>query len=329
MDDQRNDGDKALEQRRIVTGAGSTAKILYVGSALALLVVIAKLATQGATLTLGGAVSIPLTGSWIVFVLLTVGHVFSAVFLTRRISAYLDLLPSAVELRQVFDELTAGSNPFMHGLVSRARPRRAGGVYHPMSRSDPSAWAAYGATAALVAAMLPVHRGTNGLEWEDGFTFGALVSLTAVVLIANWWAGSIWLVGLSTLRSTYEEIVALPEGPLTHLELASLLMPDLPSVRTCGQLHKLSNRYWRLSRHPVPLADPDAGHPATHLSTKQLWYITSGYRHIRECHPQLGLPEIPPFQYLLDGLPPAPERDRGAGRSWKDRPKERWWRRIS
>lgn len=324
MGGDRRSGDMALEQRRIVSSANSTAKLLYAGSALALLVVVAKLVTTGGTLSVGGAVTIPLTSSWVVFVLLTVGHVFGAVFLARRIDAYQELLPSTDQMRQVFDELTAGSNPFMHGLVSRARPRRAGGVYHPMSRSDPSAWVAYGAAAVLVAAMLPFHRGTDGIERADGFAFGALVALTVVLLIANWWAGSIWLVGLSTLRSTYDEVVALPDGPISRRELSVLLMADLSDSWTPAQLHGLANLYRRLGRHPVPLPDPDADPSDDPLAPEQLWHIASGYRHIREYHPTLGLPEVPPFQHLLVDLPPVPEP-----RPRRPRPKERWWRRIS
>jgi hypothetical protein len=164
LNDRELVNDPSPSQRRIVAGARNAARILAFGGLLAVTVVLTRLLAGGQSLQVA-AVSVPVDRMWLVFTALTIAHAFTAWFLASHIEEYLDRMPSAERAGWVFDEITTGGNAFVHGLISRAVPRRRLGFVHRMSRRDPSAWVARGAGVLLVLAVPAWWWGKPGLKF--------------------------------------------------------------------------------------------------------------------------------------------------------------------
>ncbi|KAF4407014.1 MULTISPECIES: hypothetical protein [Streptomyces] len=184
-----------VHQRKIIAGVHNATRILTVGSLLVVSVTAARLLTGGKSVTVA-QVSLSVDRVWLVFGALTLAHVFVAVFLVRAIEDYRCLLPSGDRAGWVFDEVAAAGNGFVHGLVSRALPRKPGGRYFPMSWNDPSAWVAHSAALLAFVAMLPWWWGRTGLAWHGPWW---MIPVALAVVAGNWQAGGYWLIGLSRL----------------------------------------------------------------------------------------------------------------------------------
>jgi hypothetical protein len=292
------------QQHRIVSGAQNATWILSTGSAVAVMVVAAKLLSSR-FLHVSGLV-IAVGSAWILFVILTAANIFVAIFLALRIDAYLTGLPSERDLQQTFDKVTSGRNPFVHGLLSRANPRRPGGIYHPMRLSDPSAWIAYAAVALLVAALLPWRLTTSGVHWEKGFAFWALIILTVLIAVLNWWAGGIWMIQISRLSDLAAYVDALPDGPVTNEDLGTLVGLAGPVVH--GD-NAPNHRYYEVANFLNRLTlNPDAFVPKPvfgirrrrqyryDFSNESVWReITYIYAYFRSNLPQLIVRKDPWF----------------------------------
>ncbi|GHH70126.1 hypothetical protein GCM10018793_03690 [Streptomyces sulfonofaciens] len=312
--------DPSASQRRIVAGARNAARILAFGGLLAVAVVLTRLLAGGRSLQVA-AVSVQVERMWIVFAALTVAHAFTAWFLAAHIEEYLDRMPSAERAGWVFDEITTGGNAFVHGLVSRAVPRRRPGFVHRMSRRDPSAWVARGAGVLLVLAVAPWWWGKTGLRFGGS---GWLVALALVLTVVNWWAGGRWLIGLSRLEAVRDEDGVRDEddvqdaaasrapGSFMGREISALLEPRSGATVDRAHLRWIIGIYRRLTDHPLPIdgtpaPPPGSGHgfdgapesPVASLTDFQRAVIGINYLAVRDSFPEGDLPADPWF--LTDG----------------------------
>ena len=243
--------DPVTEIARILTGAKVCSRLLAIGAAFCLATIAGRL--FAGSLSLGG-VALPLNFAWVGLLAITVAHAFTGAFLAQRITAYLPYLHFPEQAVQVFREVTSSGNPFVFGMRSRALPRRPGGAYHPMSLRDPSAWVAYGAGVILLLAALPWHL-ESGRIVVGGWTQAVLA---VVLLVVNWWAGSVWMVSLSRLHYLGSELGDLPSGPLRRDELLRLLKPiESTDVEALSEveLYRLANLLQRFVEFAVPRTD--------------------------------------------------------------------------
>ncbi|MFJ5264375.1 hypothetical protein ACIQAC_28340 [Streptomyces sp. NPDC088387] len=295
--------DPSPPQRRIVSGARNAERILALGGLLAVAVVLARLLAGGQTLQVA-AVSVPVGRMWIVLAALTAAHAFTARFLAMQIYEYLDRLPSPDRAGWVFDEITTGANAFVHGLVSRAVPRRRPVLGNPMSPHDPSAWVARGAGVLLLLAVLPWWWGESRLHWSGN---GLLVALAIVLTLVNWRSGSRWLIALSRLDAVRGGARTRTRAAYTAGELARL-MPPVQLTDDRYVLEEVVGVYRRLVDHPLPIRDtPDtptdadrgfpgpSDTPVDSLTELHRAGISFKYVVVRESFPEADLPELPWF----------------------------------
>lgn len=314
--------DITTQQQRVISGAQNATRILSTGSAVALIVVAAKLLISSPTIHISGLV-ITVGSAWILFAALTAANIFVSIFLTLEIRAYLASLPAAPDLGHAFNEITSSRNPFVHGLLSRATPRRPSGRYYPMRWSDPSTWVAYAAAALLVAALLPWKLTTNGVRWEKGFVLWSLVILAVLIPVLNWWAGGIWMIDLSRLGDLAAWVDALPDGPVTNEDLSTLVKLAAPAVYEESLLpnqsyYEVANFLNRLMVNPATFSHkPIFGikrRPKYRydLSNETLWReINNIYSYFRTNLPQLIVSGEPWF-VSSDNLKVTTKRTRSA-----------------
>lgn len=235
---------------RIVTSAQNIGKVLYIGSGIAIVIVTIKLLTSQKSLQVSG-VTIAIDKAWVLFAAISVVHVFLAIFAVNEIEAYINILPTARDLRAAFDQVASGENLFVHGLISRAVPKRPGSRVYQMHWSDPSTWVAYGGVIIFAVALLPWRLSTHGLRWASGISFWFVILLAVVLIAINWWAGSIWLIHLSQLDDLATWIESLPSGPVSSIErnrLIEISAPILesksrPDSRSCYEIINMLNRF--------------------------------------------------------------------------------------
>ncbi|MFJ3867596.1 hypothetical protein [Streptomyces nigra] len=303
MSDRVPVSDPSPAQRRLVAGARNAERILAIGGLLAVAVVLTRLLAGGQSLQVA-AVSVPVDRMWLVFTALTAAHVFTARFLALQIEEYLTAMPSAERAGWVFDEITTGANAFVHGLVSRAIPRRRPLFGYRMSHRDPSAWVARGAGALLLLAVPPWWWGTSRLHWGGN---GWLVALAIVLTLINWWAGSKWLIGLSRLDAVRQTARTRARGSFTVRELSSLL-PPVSSTWPRFRMEEVVSVYRRLIDHPLPIEDAAAPPAGTRglldgapdsavrsLTDSQRAAIGFTYLCVQESFPEADLPAAPWF----------------------------------
>lgn len=166
-------------------------------------------------------ITIPVDRAWSVLCVLTAIHLFLAVFLGRGIEEYCYMLPSGLRAGWVFDEVSASGNGFVHGLVSRASPRRPGGHNHRMSWSDPSTWVSYFSALMAFAAMLPWWWTEHGLTWNGPLW---LIPVALLVVVTNWWAGGHWIIALSRLEQIRDRERSGRRQPVDDEELRRVLV---------------------------------------------------------------------------------------------------------
>jgi hypothetical protein len=285
--------DASPAQRRIVAGARNAARILAFGGLLAVAVVLTRLLAGGQPLQVA-AVSVPIDRMWLVFTALTTAHAFTARFLATHIEDYLDALPSPERAGWVFDEVTTEGNAFVHGLVSRAVPRRRARFVHRMSRR-------------LVLAGPSWWWGKSGLQWGGS---GRLVTLALVLTAVNWWAGSRWLIALSRLDAVREQGRRRAENPLLTRHIDRLTGP-LHTHMSRSELEELIGICRRLADHPLPITDapdppPSPGaspgrrdDPVESLTDDQRASVAWAHLVLRDSFPEADLPAEPWF--VTDG----------------------------
>jgi hypothetical protein len=143
-------------------------------------------------------IHIRFTQAWILFVLLTIGHLYVTILTCVSISRLFHQA-TAPDRARVFRQVAATGGLLVRGLLPRVTRRRlAGGVYlYPMSVSDPSSWA-----AGLVAILMLVACARSGIGGS-----GRLVSWLwgAACAACNWLIASYWIIGLSELVLTDPE----------------------------------------------------------------------------------------------------------------------------
>jgi MFS family permease len=210
----------------------NVARVLLTGSIVSLVVIIGKLFGRNEDLKVGD-ISIPLQYAWLVFVVLTIAHGFTASFLVLAIRRFIEGESSEDERQQIFDEVKAESNPFIYGLIPRSTPRRPGSRRYSMDKSDPSTWIAYFALILLVAAILPWHVGSDGSwEWSTNGKSWLLVALAMVLGAVNWLIGSVWVIVLSQLKESSEAAKALLERLSDNFWK---FLPNIPITGSYGE----------------------------------------------------------------------------------------------
>lgn len=286
-----------------MAGARNAERILAVGGLLAVAVVLTRLLAGGQSLQVA-AVSVPVDRMWLVFTALTAAHMFTAKFLAAQIEEYLTTMPSPERAGWVFDEITTGANAFVHGLTSRAVPRRRPRLGYRMSHRDPSAWVARGAGVLLLLAVPPWWWGTSSLHWGGN---GWLVALAVVLTVVNWRSGSKWLIRLSRLDAIRQNAREGTRTSLTVRELSALLPPvHLPWSRYGTE--KTISVYRRLIDRPLPVNDTPGPPAGTHcrfegpadstvdsLTDSQRAAIAFTYLSVQESFPEADLPATPWF----------------------------------
>ncbi|MEU4389093.1 hypothetical protein [Kribbella sp. NPDC023855] len=352
-----NQVDREAESRRIITGVQVCSRLLMLGSGLTLATIVGKLLADGSTLSIG-VVEVPLGYAWAAFVALTGAHVFNAVFLTKRIFGYLPHLPTGEHASQMFRDITTTSNPFLFGLRPRALPRRPGGIYHPMSRSDPSAWVAYGAALLLLIALLPWSLDSGRLRWADGFDLWTQVALAVLLILVNWWAGSIWIVAFSRLHHLGNELRDLKDGPLRPDDIKQLVEPfgpdwDIWSLSDPAA-YRLANLFLRYAEFPLAESKREQCVLPHRNQRPEYWgrglcrfhsqQIALAYKALRKAYPDLALPDHTVF--VARDVPPVPSPGRGErflewlddrsyhrefkpSRRRRNRTRNRWWEFVS
>ncbi|MEV0483172.1 hypothetical protein AB0I69_21520 [Streptomyces sp. NPDC050508] len=234
---------------------------------------------------------------------LTVAHIFVSVFLVRHIEQYLDTLPSGTRAGWVFDEITSDGNGFVHGLVSRAVPRRPGGVVHRMSWADPSTWVACFFAVLAVLAVVPWQWEKSGPTWNGGMY---MLAVAIALAVANWWAGSWWLIALSRLEAVRTEANKPPQGRITLAELVGMRNAAGSSRRYWearrDQFQWLLQRYRRLAAYQVAIVEPGRrgwtnqnGALAQAITTTERAQLASLYLALQSRYPEAELPLTPWF----------------------------------
>jgi hypothetical protein len=285
-------------QRRIIASTQNIGRVLYLGSGTAIAVLIAKLLADQDSLQVSG-ITIALDKAWIAFLALTVAHAFLAIVLMREILAYLDDVPAVADLRQVFGQITSEENLFVHGLISRARPRRPGSRIYSMAWRDPSTWVAYIAAAIFMAALLPWRLSPRGVHWASGSGLWKLTLLSAILAVVNWWAGSIWLIYLSQLNDVATWIEGLPDNRVSDEDLSRLVMlgtsilsaGSQPTYRCCYEIANILNRFASIQ---VPACGKSflgltfrPKKPVSLVSEKRLAEVSHIYQYFRDNMPWL------------------------------------------
>ena len=120
--------DEDSAEQEIVNAVTFISKILLTGVILAVLIIGARLFGHGGGVALAGSnVNVPANYAWILFVVLTLGHVvYARNYLIRIIIKFWESHDCIKDRRKVFDKIRSSPNMFVFGLIPRVQ-RRAGG----------------------------------------------------------------------------------------------------------------------------------------------------------------------------------------------------------
>ncbi|MGW3283932.1 hypothetical protein ACWDR3_04700 [Streptomyces sp. NPDC001002] len=179
--------------------AATVGRILLTGGVAALLVICARLFGKNSVAAMG--LEAPLRHAWILFVAITVAHVFWAKFLADTLSAMEMLDGSQATGKALLRTVRTESGLMLRGLVPRVDRIGDSHVY-AMSRKDPSTWLSFGLALSAYIAILP-WRITHGSLELDG-SVARLIVLVIVGLVAlyvNWLIGGTWILMLSELAN--------------------------------------------------------------------------------------------------------------------------------
>ena len=165
-------------------------KILGVGVSFALIVALLKILHQADVEWAG--IDLPVNHAWLVFLGLSVGHVYCTWLTLRSILAL--WRSGDPQIRSyTFSSVVARHGLFVRGMVPRIHPLQdRGRRTYLMHYDDPSALVAYGSATLLFFAIVPFHS----VRSRDFF----LLAVLAFFLVQlNWRLGSSWAVALSEL----------------------------------------------------------------------------------------------------------------------------------
>ncbi len=134
--------------------------------------------------------------AWIVFSILTVAHLYSALLVIRSLRR-LWPLADALSRRRLFDKITSTGGAFVRGLVARTQCIDDWTLYvrYKMDYRDPSAWLALGSLPLLVAAITPFSISRAFIWW---------LILGIILAELNWIIGSHWVIALSDLSGEWQ-----------------------------------------------------------------------------------------------------------------------------
>jgi hypothetical protein len=194
-------------QKMVIEDAKWVDKILTVGAGLAGIIVVAKILSIN-TLAWNG-ITVSLTNAWIIFVPLTIAHIYTANFPLSRSICLLwreNLwVNSAEQGRAVFEKVTEAGGIFMHGLVPRTKRVKMFGFYqYFMSSYDPTTPISYGAGLLLILAIVPWN-------FSNRVLFFLLLAGSIVIVVVNWLIAGGWAVSLSQLTIEPSKATLLQE----------------------------------------------------------------------------------------------------------------------
>jgi hypothetical protein len=180
-------------------------KILLTGLILAIVVIGARLFGRGGGVALAGSnINVPANYTWILFAVLTLGHIVYANYLIRIILQFWESHDAKHGLR-VFQLIKSSPNMFVFGLIPRTRTR-AGGHLYVMDWSDPSTVFAHFAVLTFLASMLPWYVTAQGdLKWSGGLALWLPVAAGVILAFINWIYGGYWIIALSQLTIERDE----------------------------------------------------------------------------------------------------------------------------
>jgi hypothetical protein len=139
--------------------------------------------------------NIPLKAVWVPFTALTVSHLFCARFFVGAIQT-LRVHCSITEQQEAYEDLLVQAGSYVSVTVRRV-PQPGKHVVQ-MSLADASTWIAHAGAAILAIAVLPWWW-HDGLCWPGWGSSLAIAGLDLILLLANWWAGSVWAVAVSSI----------------------------------------------------------------------------------------------------------------------------------
>ena len=191
---------KELHKEAVVENSKWIDKVLMSGFLVSLSIVILKLFYKETIKWMD--VEFKLANSWIIFLLLTVAHLYTTILLTKSIKKLWDKF-TFDDRSFVYTKIISTGGIFSRGLTARTE------VYddwefkvkYKMTYEDPSAWVALVTAVLMFIAIIPFPISK----------FSILDILIASLIInANWIIGTNWIVALSELsldtdHSTYFE----------------------------------------------------------------------------------------------------------------------------
>jgi hypothetical protein len=200
-------------QREVINDTRWIEAVVTTGLAIAGLVVLIKLATSGNSFEVFH-VGIPLDKSWVVFLCLTIAHLYTTYIFSRALVAmWKNPASTEQENLRVFAEITVEGSPILRGIIPRVRvvDRELARVYI-IDSQDPTGWLAYAGAVGLISAVVPFHFPGS----YPGLVGYFLVALGLVFV--NWITASHWIIALSLLTQKKDEKNPLNDYQATFLE---------------------------------------------------------------------------------------------------------------
>jgi hypothetical protein len=203
--------DKSVEHRMVVKWAKSVSRVLQAGSVAAMAVIAARVLTGSGEFKVWEIDHVPLKAAWVVFLGLTIAHVFTAYFFRRAITD-MGRKRSIEEQRAVYEDILVEGGLYISVAVRRIP--QPGRRIVPMSPSDASTWVSHAGAVAAVIAVLPWWW-NQGLRWPGVASSLVIASVAAVLVVVNWLVGGTWAIAVSGLgnEAAAERVDAAPPTP--------------------------------------------------------------------------------------------------------------------
>jgi hypothetical protein len=191
----------SYNQRAVIENAKWVDKVLFSGVTLAGIAVVAKL--LGLKEIEFQTLKISTDYAWIIAVVFTIAHFYTAWLLRRAIVRLLSTEPEDKCL-EVFSEVTLEGGIFVRGIIPRIEitNRILGIPIYKMRIDDPSTWAAHVLAIVVIAGITP-------FDTSNDRYFAGMLLLAVAITASNWLIGSVWIVMLSALGVKHEEVASL------------------------------------------------------------------------------------------------------------------------
>jgi hypothetical protein len=173
-------------QEAVVNNSNWVNKVLIAGEVLAGTIILLKL--TGKTTFKWGDVEINTDKAWIIFLLFSLAHVYTAWLFIKSIHE-LWKTHNQEECQTTFNKVISSGGLFVRGLIPRTKKIR--GIYQ-MTWSDPSTMISHLAALLLIPAIIP-------FDVSNRLRFILYIVTALIVMVFNWIVGSNWAIALSQL----------------------------------------------------------------------------------------------------------------------------------